>query len=45
MKIEPSKEAKIRMGIKKAEHDTKKASKGFCSNPFCIYCKVNLGAP
>ena len=31
-------ESKIRLSIKKAEHDAKKSIKGFCSNPYCYYC-------
>jgi len=40
MKYQPSQEAKMRMAMKKNEHDVKKQMKGFCSNPFCMYCKV-----
>jgi len=32
-------EAKDRISIKQAEHDVKKSIKGFCSNPYCMYCK------
>lgn len=32
-------EAKERIAGKKATHDAKKSIKGFCSNPYCVYCK------
>lgn len=32
------KDAAIRLAIKRADHDAEKEVKGFCSNPFCLYC-------
>ena len=30
---------KNRVAMKKASHDARKIIKGFCSNPYCSFCK------
>ena len=41
-KYKPTEEAKNRIKIKQAQHDAEKSIKGFCSDPYCIYCKKQI---